>query len=106
VIETRNMSAEMRLQTASGNTHEREGRGVSFNARRSKSLISKPYRSTKLLEMLTFPCEIIEHQNRSNVAGKKYHKVRVVFHADWSYDECSNNITRGICGHTAIQHPR
>jgi hypothetical protein len=38
VIETRNMSAETRLQTVSGNTHEREGRGVSFNAR-SKLLI-------------------------------------------------------------------
>jgi hypothetical protein len=52
VIETRNMSAETRLQTASGSTHEREGRGVPFNARRSKLLISNPYRS----------CEIIEHE--------------------------------------------
>ena len=45
VIEDRNMSAEMRLQTVSGNTPEREGRGVSFNARRSKLLISNPYTS-------------------------------------------------------------
>jgi len=47
VIETRNMSAEMRLQTVLGNTHEREGRGVPLNARRSKLLILKPYRWTK-----------------------------------------------------------
>jgi hypothetical protein len=39
VIETRNMSAETRLQTVSGNTHEREGRGVSFNPRRSELLL-------------------------------------------------------------------
>jgi hypothetical protein len=42
VIETRNMSPEKYLQIVSGNTHEREGGGVSFKARRSKSLISKP----------------------------------------------------------------
>lgn len=41
VIETRNMSAETRLQTVSDNKHEREARGVPFNARTSKLLISK-----------------------------------------------------------------
>jgi hypothetical protein len=54
VIETRNMSAETHLQTVSGNTHEREGRGVPFNARRSTLLISKQYRSTNCWRCLRF----------------------------------------------------
>jgi len=43
VIETRNMSAETSLQTVLGNTHNREGGGVSFNARRSRFLFSELY---------------------------------------------------------------
>jgi hypothetical protein len=53
-----------------------------------------------------FPREIIEHENTCKVAEYKYHKVHVVFHDDWSCDECLNDSKREICGHTAIQHPR
>jgi len=63
------------------------------------------YRSNSL-EMLTFEREIIEHESTCKVTEFKYLKVPVVFHADWSYDECPNDIERRFCGHTAIQHPR
>jgi hypothetical protein len=55
-----------------------------------------------LLEMLTFPREIIEHENTCKVAEYKYHEERVVFHADWSYDECSNDIKKRVMRRTAI----
>jgi hypothetical protein len=48
--------------------------------------------------MLTFPREIIEHENTCKETAKKYHKVRVVFHADWSYDECSITSKEGYAG--------
>jgi hypothetical protein len=77
----------MNLQTLRDSTHGCEERGTSFNVRMSANIfffrLGSEYREG-LSAILTFPHDIVEHENARQEVQNKYHKVQIVLHADWS----------------------